>query len=241
MIEIVTHCYAEELPQYASMLRAHLSSFVLHPPKEELEVVVATTLTDLKTIDVVTYFEKNTTLNVVLLLLEPSYLWRRAIGRNLVAMQTKADAVWFCDADYLFGCGCIDKAMEGWRSLGCPSLTWPRSTQIHATHEMGDEYWRNHIEAAGIIEAPPQEHFVHHKLRKAIGGVQLASREYLKEFGYLNNTNWTKPVNCPFPDTMDDVAFRRQCEARGGLKGPFHTENLFRLRHSLVGYGSKKF
>src|SRR3954453_6873222 len=104
--EVVTHCV-----HYAKLLSFQLSSLVLHPPSEghRVKYTLCYTAGDAATEAMVRFFDRS---NV------PGITWnwqnmrrealnRRTIGRNAAALATKADWVWFTDADYCFGRDCF--------------------------------------------------------------------------------------------------------------------------------------
>jgi len=121
-IEIITHCW-----RYSRVLNYQLSSLALHPPKHVKAYAHVFYSHDDKTtrnaIDwhlrngiggtmagAITYHGETTW--AMASALPTALLLNRAIGRNLAAKHTRADIVWFCDADYFFGEGALDVLAE---------------------------------------------------------------------------------------------------------------------------------
>ena len=240
MIDIVTHCYAGMLKQYAAMLNYQLSSLVLHRPERwDVRVTVCHTPDDTRTVQVVDYFTRRKELQVVPMLLAPRRLFRRSIGRNLAAMNTPADAVWFSDADHLYGEGCLDKLMpELCRVPIDTSMVWPKFIQIHKTHELGDTLIQKQLDLGpAVLDVSPDD-FMDKHYDRAIGGVQIVSGDFAREFGYLRySKRFQRPRkdDLPFGDFWDDIYYRRFCREMGFVR-QVRLPNLFRIRHTATTY-----
>ena len=105
-LEIVSHCW-----QYSNMLTYQLSSFVNHPPKKlSLTVTVFYSIEDEGTVDTLAYFSKLSPKNVTWNWqpLANGKLFRRGIGRNMAALTTKSDWIWYADCDIIFHENCLD-------------------------------------------------------------------------------------------------------------------------------------
>jgi len=264
-IELVSHCYAKNLPHFAACLCFQASSILKDQPKNcEVELGVWTTMDDMLTIDVAAYFQEifDETANIKLEIntLEPEKLWKRCIGRNLAAKYTDADIVWFTDVDHCFQDGIFDSIAEmvnqkrwpywgpdpnGGLSTYCPSrarMIYPKRIMIQESHEVGD------ARLAGVISMIygnnhrdamlDKSEFVQMKYNRAIGGVQIVEGDYAREHGYLDNTKWQSPVDTPFPSFRDDVKYRKQCKQRGEVIG-VDLPGVYRLRHSETTYQGK--
>lgn len=229
-IELVTHCY-----QYASLLKYQLSSLVLNPPPADigLKVTVFYTEDDTETSNVLRSFLQFQIPN-----LEwnwrsqpPLELCRRSIGRNLAALASDADWIWFTDADYWFGSEC----WASFRKLGTHEscLIYPRYVSHHRTHAMGDVAIHAAHSREGLIGADPAE-FEPKKMRKAIGGIQIAKGEVCREKGYLKNGRKAQtPVReLLFERNKADVWFRRDLGTGGAAAD---IDEVYRIRHSQAG------
>ena len=106
-LHIVSHCYAVELQQYATALKYQLSSLVIYPPKIRTVIEVCCVDEDRKTTDVLDWFICNTNLHIIFTRLSLPDIYRRGIGRNLAALSSHAELVWFTEVDHIFGEYCI--------------------------------------------------------------------------------------------------------------------------------------
>ncbi len=227
-LEIVSHCW-----NYARLLTYQLSSLVLFPVRN-----VQTTMTvffcpeDGRTSRVLDYFGTQRVSGVQWQWwpLERSQLLNRAIGRNLAALQSIADWIWFADADMCFRQDCLGQLAIAVAGTDVP-LIYPRTVQINRTHALGD----SHIEAASgnprILDVQPDQ-FVATHYSRAIGGVQICRGEVMRSVGYCND----RP-NCQQPRTVwrrcvEDVAFRRSLRTSGL---PVDVSGVYRIRHSRQG------
>jgi len=121
-LQIVSHCW-----QYAHMLNFQLSSLVNHPPtKLKLTYTLFHAAEDTALKELISRFDKMHIPNVEWQWQEMprNQLFRRAIGRNLAALNTPADWIWFSDCDLIFHSGCLDsvaQAVEGrQQAMGFP-------------------------------------------------------------------------------------------------------------------------
>lgn len=235
--ELVTHCWAERLPMYATLLRAQLSSLVVHQPNIMCQVTVCHSDTDQRTKEVVQYFKSKLLLKSIEL--PNPQIWRRAIGRNKAALESKAELVWFTDCDHLFFKGCLDQIWQHLNSktfVGDPGLIWPSSYMANADKSHIDLFLQEHENHGGVvIPIIPGGQWYVHRLTRAIGGVQIVTGDFARHHGYLNGTKWQKPVDRPFPDFKDDIIFRTFALRTGNCR--IEPNGLYRLRHTEVGYG----
>lgn len=236
-LELVVHCFAEKIPDFASMLTAQLSSIIRHPPSTGSVLVnVVTSTTDRLTAEVVAAFayradsRQPTHVTIERMAIETTLLFRRAIGRNYCARRTAADVVWWGDCDYT----CGPRSLDAILAVECDTLWHPKQVLIHASHEEGDKL----IER--IIPGEEVEgdfgRFVEHRVRYAIGGLQFVSGAIARSKGYLDQTRWTKPVDPAggFRDTGEDRVYRGSFERSVAVDIP----GLMRLRHSRSAFQS---
>lgn len=237
-LHIVTHCYAVELPQYAMALRYQLSSLVLHPPKTRTLIEVCCVEEDKETMEVIDWFACNTNLYFCVSRLTLPQISRRSIGRNIAALRSHAELVWFTDVDHIFGLGCIDSLWREWESTPYfVSMIYSKSIQINETHATGDQYLSTL--AQELVDIDPID-FTDKFYDRAIGGVQIVPGSLARQYGYLNHDpRYQTPLEKPFSSFQDDVAYRRWC----GTKGPVVAVNikgLYRIRHSRTTYQPDK-
>lgn len=231
MIEIVTHVYAEALPQYSQMLKWQLASICLHKPEMPVQVTVCYTESDTATTDVLNHFgRQHTPFRLVGMGLDKSHLFRRAIGRNIAAKRTDADVVWFSDVDYLFGQSCLDSVVA--QVDPDSGLCCPKRYFIHRDHETGDAALRR--EWDNWLPEIDAKEFEARKQKIAIGGLQIVGGDTSRRVGYCDGTKWVQPVDPEqgFRSCRCDKAFRRlnKFETRY-----IRLPQLYRLRHTTDG------
>lgn len=160
-------------------------------------------------------------------------LGRRSIGRNIAALDTHADIVWFADVDQCFCHGILDRlANMPWPDGAV--MIYPRKIKIHREHVMGDKAM-SQISGKGLAFIRPSQ-FCTKKYNRAIGGVQIVQGNFAREHGYLpDDERYQQPVTRPFGDFRDDVAYRQVCSKHGKVLG-VDLPGLYRLRHSMTSY-----
>lgn len=245
-IRIVTHCYAGTLPQYAVFLRYQLSSLILHKPKVPIVISVCFSVTDNRTIAVLSEFlDKHAgDINIQCEGMTERELFRRAIGRNRVALKSAEDLVWFTDVDYLFRNGCLDNLWAVWKSMESPkpTLIYPKMVMVQRTHQLGDALVESAKFKRDLLVDVDEAEFVEKPEWKAIGGIQIVDGAYARIVGYLNtHSRYQQPVVAgqPFPEFRDDVKFRSNCAKVGAIQ-PIDGTGVYRLRHSRTTYQPDK-
>lgn len=237
-IEIVTHAYSpKEVPIYHLLLQLQLSSLIQAPPAIDTMMTICYSPEDELTTKVIDWFEYEKrgiqSLFLKRIPLSKENLFRRAIGRNIVALQSEADVIWMTDCDYLF----TDSSTLQLAHYHCINsklnMVRPETYYIHRSHGFGD------LLIERLAPNPPQhlkldpDHFIIRKEKKAIGGVQIVKRSAIKEIGYLNGTKWTHPVqaNKGFKQCRCDVPFRKTVGPSEAVDIP----GVYRIRHSRCG------
>ena len=247
-IRIVTHCYAEKLPQYAQFLRYQLTSLFLYKPHVRIAITTCCTATDEATHKVLNDFSdyKIPDVTLSIITLSPSDLFRRCIGRNIAAGYSSEDVVFFTDVDHVFQVGFLDRVWKTYLKLEGldrkPDMFYPSEIMIHKDHAIGDELVRNSLESDDTMLFINASDFELKRYNRAIGGVQIVPRRVIQKRGYLDgDRKWQRPRtdNKPFGDFRDDVAFRSICEKNGGVTKA-KMPGLFRLRHSRTTYQADK-
>lgn len=242
-IEIISHCYAAELPHYADALCYQLSSLFLYPPKTCRAVPAicwAGSEIDQSTQQVINYFAPR--LNLVSVCLSKADLGRRCIGRDWVAKTSTADLIWFADVDQVYGRELLDRlASLEWPLVnGQPvAMVYPRDIKIHRDWTLGDQVTGRVQGEPQVIDIDPAD-FIDKRYNRAIGGVQIVRGDFAREHGYLGeDPEWRVPTPAPFSDFKDDVAYRRFCERNGGVVSA-DLPGLYRLRHTRTTYQPDK-
>lgn len=244
LVEIISHCYAAELPQYAAMLIYQASSLVLYKPSKCDVRLVVCIWDDRDTKEFDPYTRKaiawvRQLIPCRILRMKRREIGRRCIGRNRASLYTWADYVWFADVDQVFRDGILDRLV----SMPWPdgaSMIYPREIMIHRDWTTGDERTASvNLDDPCLVEIDPAE-FVPKPYRKAIGGVQIVRGDFTREHGYLNMVpKWHNSTETPFRDFRDDIAYRRFCSKHGPIIG-IDLPGLYRLRHTQTTYQKDK-
>ncbi len=231
-LEIVSHCW-----RYSRLLTYQLSSLVRYP-LGDLEVVVTVFLTeeDEATCRVVRHF-LNTPLPRQLTLqpweLPKGKLLRRAVGRNLAALATDADWVWFADCDYVFGEGALAGLPSAVRHVDGP-LAYPRFVLASRNPKLGDRSIERASGPPRELHVDPQE-FSRRRLRRAIGGVQITRGDVVRHTGYCKESRVHRRTVKRWHRCHEDVLFRRILRTKGR---PINLPNIYHIRHSRRGYNT---
>lgn len=228
---LVTHCYAAKHSQYANLLKLQLSSLVLDPPRIPVTAAVCYSPEDTATVKVLDLFSSVT--NLQKFPLPNRLLFRRCVGRNLVARASTEDIVWFTDVDYCFTSQCLNSigrivSQRTFKDL----LLYPKFINISKTHELG-EVQIHRASQQDLVQLDPDE-FEPKKYMSPVGGVQIVRGSTAREWGYLDQTKWQyfTDSNEPFPDFRDDGAYRRFLEEKGRVQSIF-VEGVYRIRHGV--------
>lgn len=228
-LEIVSHCW-----HYSRLLTYQLSSLLLHPPQEtRVLMTVCYTEEDVETALVLQYFAGLPLAPGITIRgwsLQRERLLRRAIGRNLAALATRADWVWFADCDYVFGEGALDhlgKCVDGVDAR----LVFPRTVMVNRTHALGDQAiaaasGHPRVCAVNVFDFEP------HIQRRAIGGIQITRGDVARERGYLRNSLIHEQRPATWQRCREDSWFRKDLRTQGV---PLDLPNVFRIRHSCCG------
>jgi hypothetical protein len=237
LIEIVTHCYATKLPQYAEHLKFQLASVANYhrPAGFEVLVTVLWNRADKATRKVLQTFGQHPAEGVEInpIRLSLNELLKRSIGRNIAASKSAADLVWFTDVDYSFGKGCLKTLADS--KLDDNRLYCPRNLWKNPTHAIGDKLLRLAKDnpapntEASMFEVCPQS--------IPIGGCQIVTGDTAR-LGYNDGSKWVEPLTDQ--EVKDDDQFRRCHDDRAYRKSDVFDKkthylklpNVFRIRHT---------
>lgn len=242
-IEIVTHCW-----QYWRCLSLQLSSFLLEPPSSvRVTISVCYSPEDLKTVkrlaDIMGWMEINghpETVDLRGVPFDRELLCRRAIGRNVLALETEADWVWFADCDMTFRGSSMDALGRELAVLGKErpdvKMVYPKFVQV-PTQESGDkiiygvdEKWDGPVE----VDA---KGFSRKRYHAAIGGAQVVRADVCHSEGYLNKFPRLRRPEKRWKRTREDPHFRKKCIGGNGhpISTPEVCGGIARIRHTQRG------
>ncbi|KKN88398.1 hypothetical protein LCGC14_0249610 [marine sediment metagenome] len=233
-LDIFVHCW-----QFSKTLTYLLSSLVLHPPKNlRVKVIVACTESDQPTLDVIHYFRWQHRVWVLPYLMTKSRLFNRTIGRNELAKNTKANLVWFTDADYFFGEGCFDSLGEKIEHFKPNNIYFPHHILQNRTKEQGDDYVRK-VSDLGVYDIKTSD-FVAKSMQRAIGGIQIVTGNTARKHGYCETKpEFLRPVRSRKWNTRmfcADVWYRALVVGKLYSRGYRITlPNVYRIRQSIPG------
>lgn len=232
-ITLVTHCWCPPgYDLYAQHLKWQLASLSNHPPGIEVVHLSCVSATDKATLDMLNGFARGNHLpaNIAsrLMIFTENELLRRAIARNKAAKKCRTQAMWFLDADYYFGEGCLDSLAR--QITSDTELAMPSRVIVNVDHATGDAM----VEANRDVALPQIDTSLFVPLRRqiAIGGLQIVGGNVARKYGYCDGTKWTKPVltDRGWRSTGEDKAFRR-----GRYVTHIDVPNLYWIRHATKG------
>ena len=208
-LEVVSHCW-----NYSHFLVYQLSSLVRYPPRDiDVTMTVFYAPEDQKTARLLEFFSTQSVPGVRWNWrpLPKQKLFRRGIGRNLAALETKADWVWFTDCDLMFRDGCLDTLA---------TLLEEDNPMLKAA--AGEEQ---------VLDIDTSEFVTFHPSR-ATGPLQIAHGDVCRAVGYCRNIRlYQTPVES-FAKCHEDRAFRWLLRSQGV---PLPIPGVYRIRHIKKG------
>jgi hypothetical protein len=230
-LETVSHCWG-----YSNMLTYQLSSFVNFPPtKCAVTVTVFYAKEDTKSQVVVDFFSKIEVENVTwnFQALSKGKLFRRGIGRNMVALNTCADWVWFTDCDIIFHENCLDSLSEQLQGKQ-ESLYYPKQERTTEMLAQDDPMLRQDCEPQLVdINA---EGFSLHSRDKAKGAFQIVHGDVARAIGYCERLKMFQTEDECWRKTYEDTAFKWLISSEGI---PLDIDGVFQIRHVQKGRYTK--
>lgn len=226
-LEIVSHCW-----QYSNMLTYQLSSFVNNPPKDlELTVTVFYCEEDVDTQETLGFFSSQKAENVTWNWqpLSREKLFRRAIGRNMAALCTKADWVWYTDCDIIFHQNCLDSlahSLQGKQG----AMYYPRQERTTPMLKESDPMLRKGRKPQ-LVDIEASE-FTLHSRDKAKGAFQIVHGDIARAIGYCDEMRAFQTEVKHWSKTYEDTAFRWLLDTRGV---PIDVEGVYQIRHVVKG------
>lgn len=227
-LEVVSHCW-----NYSHFLIYQLSSMVnLAPTKLDVTMTVFYSTEDKKTAQLLEFFGKQEIPGITWnwRLLPRQKLFRRGIGRNLAALETKADWVWFTDCDLMFRDGCLDTLADLLQGRQ-DALIFPEEERT--TDLLAED---NPMLQAG--EADPEildidaNSFTARNPSKATGPLQIAHGDVCRAVGYCRSIGLYQQPSETWCKAHEDRAFRWLVRSQGT---PLPIPGVYRIRHLVKG------
>jgi hypothetical protein len=227
-LEVVSHCW-----NYSHLLRYQLSSLVLFPPQDiDVTMTVFYCPEDAGTGRLLEFFSAQAvpTVRWNWRPLPREQLFRRAIGRNLAALATRADWVWFKDCDLMFREKCLDtlaELLQGRRD----ALVFPSEERCTDLLTGDSPMLRPDTETGQVVDIDTT-HFVTYHRDRATGPLQIAHGDVCRAVGYCRNIGvYQTPVQS-FAKCYEDRAFRWLLRSQGE---PLPIGGVYRIRHVHKG------
>ena len=227
-LEVVSHCW-----NYSHLLVYQLSSLVRYPPRDiDVTMTVFYAPEDQKTARLLEFFSGQSVpgVNWNWRPLPRQQLFRRGIGRNLAALETKADWVWFTDCDLMFRDGCLDalaKLLQGRRD----ALVFPQDEHCTDLLEEDNPMLKAGVGEEQVLDIDTSEFVTFHPSR-ATGPLQIAHGDVCRAVGYCRNIRlYQTPVES-FAKCHEDRAFRWLLRSQGV---PLPIPGVYRIRHVKKG------
>lgn len=229
-LEIVSHCW-----QYAHLLAYQLSSLVNHPPQAlTVTMTVFYCPDDVKTRQMLEFFASISVHNVQWNWrpLSREQLFRRGIGRNMIARTTTADWLWYADCDIIFHQGCLDSLaaqLQGRRD----ALLYPAHERI--TPMLADSDPMLHEDRPRVIDIQG-DHFELRAQPGARGAYQIVHGDIARACGYCEQLSYYQTPSDRWRKTYEDRAFRWLIRDQGQ---PIEVTAIHRIRHIQKGRYAK--
>lgn len=208
-IEIVSHCW-----QYSRLLAYQLSSLVLNPVTEaRITMTVFHAREDVDTCRLLDFIGGHAPANIDwrFRCLPTGQLFRRAIGRNLAALETQADWIWFTDCDLTFQAGCLDhlnQALQGRRD----ALVYPAVEAKTEVYADSDAVPGQSLEALSLAEPAllelPASVWQQWPVTRATGPLQITHGDVARRVGYCNAVSYYQQPCDHWQKATEDRVFR---------------------------------
>lgn len=227
-LEIVSHCW-----NYAHMQVYQLSSLVLFPPKNlTVTMTVFYGEQDIKTVELLEFFGRQQVPGVTWNWqpLPKQALFRRAIGRNQAAKQTRADWIWFTDCDLLFRDNCLDAlaaALQGRNDV----LVYPKAEYCTGLLPPDAAILKPVMDPLMVLDVDPDLFTVFPRDR-ATGPLQITHGDVARAVGYCESLNYYQQPSNTWCKAYEDRAFRWLLRTQGT---PLDVPGVYRIRHVAKG------
>lgn len=226
-LEIVSHCW-----NYSNKLAYQISSFVNHSPKElELTYTLFYSEEDTGTSDLVKFFSQYDVENVIWNFqpLPKDQLFRRGIGRNRAAYNSKADWVWFTDCDIIFHENCLDSTAQQLQGKQ-ESLYYPKQERTTPMLAADDPMLQKGSKPQVVdIEGEQFELF---SRDRAKGAFQIVHGDVARAIGYCGGLSLYQTPSDHWCKCYEDRAFRWLLGSQGI---PLEIDGVYQIRHIEKG------
>ncbi|HEY7884396.1 MAG TPA: glycosyltransferase family A protein, partial [Cellvibrionaceae bacterium] len=203
-LEIVSHCW-----KYSEFQLYQLSSLVNHPPTQ-LNIIhtVYYSKTDADTVRILNFFENKTISNVRwnFIALPKEKLFRRAIGRNMAALNTTADWIWFTDCDVVFHQGALDTLAQQLAGR-TDALVYPQTMYITQLLKKDDPLITKAKAELEVLEIDTSELSTRYFTR-ATGPIQITHGDVARACGYCADLAVYQKPMARWSKCYEDRAFR---------------------------------
>ncbi len=229
-LEIVTHCW-----RYGHFLTYQLSSLVNHrTDKLDVTMTVYHAPEDEAVVRVLRFFEGIEVPGVSWCWrpLPRERLFRRGIGRNLAARATRADWIWFTDADIVFYGSCLGSLAEALQGRE-DALVHPRT--ILGTSLLPDDHdiLRQGRTGPAVREIPVEEFRPYGGVHdKAKGPFQIVHGDVARAVGYCETIGLYQRPAPRWRKTYEDRAFRWLLGTDGTA---LDVPGVCQIRHAVKG------
>ena len=159
-------------------------------------------------------------------------LFRRGIGRNIAAKQTKADWIWFTDADIIFHESCLDTLADLLQGRD-DGLVHPRIGLGTSLLPEDDEILEKGKQGPNLLEIPIDQFHPYGGPRpKAKGPHQITHGDIARACGYCDAIKYYQTPAARWMKTYEDRAFRWLIGTHGT---PLDIPNVCQIRHIVKG------
>lgn len=227
-LEVVSHCW-----NYSHFLAYQLSSLVTFPPtKLDVTMTVFYCPEDEKTTQLLAFFEQQSIPGVTWNWrpLPRQQLFRRGIGRNLAALETRCDWVWFTDCDLMFREQCLDTLsdlLQGRTDV----LVHPQEERVTGLLAEDNPILQAGGQAPQVLDLDTRS-FTTIRLSRATGPMQIAHGDVCRAVGYCRNIGIYQEPSETWTKAHEDRAFRWLLQSQGE---PLPVPNVYRIRHIAKG------
>ena len=229
-LEIVSHCW-----QYDHLLTYQLSSLVTHrTDKLHVTMTVYHAAGDEPVMRLLRFFQGIELPNVAWnwVPLPKERLFRRSIGRNLAARGTRADWIWFTDADVVFHEGCLDALADLLQGRDDP-LVYPRTPRGTSLLTEDHDILREGRTGLAVRKIPLEAFSLQGPaLDKATGPYQIAHGDVARALGYCASIDFYQRPAPRWRKAYEDRAFRWLLGTPGT---PINVPGVCRIRHVAKG------
>lgn len=227
-LEIVSHCW-----NYSHFLIYQLSSLVQFPPRKlDVTMTVYYSSEDEQTCRLLSFFEQKKVPGVRWNWRElpRQKLFRRGIGRNLSALETRADWVWFTDCDLMFRENCLDELASLLQDRK-EALVFPEEERTTDLLTTDNPMLKAGSGIPGVLDIDT-ENFTVRQMSRATGPLQITHGDVCRAVGYCRSLKLFQKPSETWCKAHEDRAFRWLLRTQGfALPIP----GVYRIRHIHKG------